>query len=79
MVVLLILPQVDPLDTAFQQNTAPIVVHARATRAPIYRASDDAVKKLGVATTVPLPENESEYSPKLNQTTLSILLQTLRC
>jgi len=35
MLVIVILPDVDLLDTAFHNGTAPIVVHARATSAPI--------------------------------------------
>ena len=34
IVMLVVLPQVDPLDTAFHRGTAPAVVHANATSAP---------------------------------------------
>src|SRR3981081_4728609 len=32
--LLVVLPQVDPLDTGFHRGTAPAVVHANATSAP---------------------------------------------
>jgi len=34
MLVIVVLPDVDLLDTAFQRGTAPIRVHAQATSAP---------------------------------------------
>jgi hypothetical protein len=34
ILLLVVLPQVDPLDTAFHRGTAPVVVHATATSAP---------------------------------------------
>ena len=34
MLVIVVLPDVDLPDTAFQRGTAPLVVHARATVAP---------------------------------------------
>ena len=35
MLVIVVLPDVDLPDTAFHQGTAPLVVHARATMAPV--------------------------------------------
>ncbi len=35
IVVLLILPDVDPPDTAFHRGTAPVVVHSQASVAPM--------------------------------------------
>jgi hypothetical protein len=34
MLVIVVLPDVDLLDTAFQRGTAPITIHAQATSAP---------------------------------------------
>ena len=34
IVLLVVLPQIDPLDTAFHRGTAPAVVHANATSTP---------------------------------------------
>ena len=34
ILLLVVLPDVDPLDTAFQRGTAPISVHAQATSVP---------------------------------------------
>ena len=35
MLIIVVLPDVDLPDTAFQQGTAPLVVHARATVVPV--------------------------------------------
>jgi hypothetical protein len=35
MLLIVVLPDVDLPDTAFHQGTAPLVVHARATMAPL--------------------------------------------
>jgi hypothetical protein len=34
ILLLVVLPDVDPLDTAFQRGTAPISIHAQATSPP---------------------------------------------
>ena len=39
IVLVLVLPQVDLLDTAFHLGTAPILVHAQGTAKPVLRAS----------------------------------------
>jgi ABC-type sulfate transport system permease subunit len=54
MLVIVVLPDVDLLDTAFQRGTAPIAVHAQATSAPpavhlptALQLPDTTVKELG--------------------------------
>jgi hypothetical protein len=37
IVLVLVLPQVDLLDTAFQRGTAPIVIHAQGTERPAFQ------------------------------------------
>lgn len=37
IVLVLVLPQVDLLDTAFQRGTAPIVVHSQGTTKPAFQ------------------------------------------
>ena len=39
IVLVLVLPQVDLLDTAFHGGTAPILVHARGTAKPTFQTS----------------------------------------
>ncbi len=36
--LILVLPQVDLLDTAFQRDTAPVVVHSQANASPVPQA-----------------------------------------
>jgi hypothetical protein len=38
VVMIHVLPQTDLLDTAFHENTAPLVVHAQANAAPVVLA-----------------------------------------
>ena len=38
IVLVLVLPQVDLLDTAFQRGTAPMAVHAQGTGKPAFQA-----------------------------------------
>lgn len=38
MLVIVVLPDVDLLDTAFHRGTAPLVIHARATGTPAFIA-----------------------------------------
>lgn len=44
IVVLLIAPDVDPPDTAFQRGTAPIVVHAQTSSGPVVMATAGPVQ-----------------------------------
>jgi len=44
ILLVLVLPQVDLLDTAFQRNTAPVVIHAQATSAPSFAATSAPVQ-----------------------------------
>ncbi len=79
MLVIVVLPGVDLLDTAFQRGTAPIAVHAQATSPPA---------ALTLPTTLQLPSNVVEgfrYFHGLNYPAISsapnflpILLGSLR-
>ena len=44
ILLVLVLPQVDLLDTAFQRNTAPVVIHAQATSAPASAATSAPIQ-----------------------------------
>jgi len=37
MILIVVLPQVDLLDTAFHRGTAPIVIHSQATARPVFQ------------------------------------------
>lgn len=43
VLLLVVLPDVDPPDTAFHRGTAPVVVHAQATAAPPIMVTASAV------------------------------------
>jgi hypothetical protein len=51
ILLLVVLPDVDPLDTAFQRGTSPITIHALATSVP---------GVFGVPTTFVLPRTAAE-------------------
>jgi hypothetical protein len=79
ILLLVVLPDVDPLDTAFQRGTAPISVHAQATSPPTAVNAPAALQ---------LPSNTAEavhhfhalkYSAVLSDPNfLPILLRTIR-
>ncbi len=46
MLVIVVLPGVDLLDTAFQRGTAPIAVHAQATSPPAALTADASPEML---------------------------------
>ena len=80
MLVIVVLPDVDLLDTAFQRGTSPIAVHAQATSAPpavplpaALQLPDTTVNELGQFR---LLVNLALFS---GPNFLPILLGTLRC
>ena len=54
MLLIVVLPDVDLLDTAFHQDTAPVVVHARGTCAPA---------AVTVVAAIHLPDVSEAYRP----------------
>ena len=78
MLLIVYLPDVDLDDMAFHQGTAPLVVHAKATTAPV---------TIAVATVFPLrspdiasPSNTSEViGVTLDPNFRPILLRSIRC
>ena len=79
ILLLVVLPDVDPLDTAFHRGTAPVALHAQATSAP-------AVLSLAVPfhfvqnAGIPRRSHEAWASAVyLSPDSLSILYHSLRC
>jgi hypothetical protein len=79
VLLLVVLPNVDPPDTAFHRGTAPVVVHAQATAAPL---------SIVVASALPGPNPIAHDWMTLRLSTSSIvfspnsrpiLLCTIRC
>lgn len=78
ILLVLVLPQVDLLDTAFQCGTAPVVVHARATGAVTLRELS-ASFYLGFSFGLITARNTlSECLPKLNRN-FPVLHHVFRC
>jgi hypothetical protein len=79
MLLIVVLPDVDLLDTAFQRGTAPIAVHAQGTSAPAaisipyaFRFPNAAAAALRHVQHLGIPAND--FSANF----LPILLRTLR-
>ena len=79
ILLVLVLPQVDLLDTAFQRNTAPVVIHAQATSAPASAATSRPIQLM-------FPEQGSQHRPEPGRlfahatpNFLTILHHSIRC
>lgn len=79
MLLIVVLPHVDLPDTAFHQGTAPLVVHARGTAAPVTVA-------VAAAFQLPDPSQLSSAFPEPERLSYSlepnfrpILLRMIRC
>ena len=78
MLLIVVLPDVDLPDTAFHRGTAPVVVHAQGSAAPIF---------VSVATVVPTPVTNAAWGwhePGAPVATVDpnfrpIFLRTIRC
>ena len=79
ILLLVVLPDVDPLDTAFQRGTAPTSIHAQATSPP-GAIHTPATLQLPVLNPEPFhPFHALKYSAVLSEPNfLPILLRTIR-
>jgi len=76
--VLLVLPDVDPLDTAFQRNTSPLALHSRSHSIPQFELSTAPVRLVGVAGTSLGVETRDLPIPALAEF-LQVLHHSFRC
>ena len=79
VLLLVVLPNVDPPDTAFHRGTAPVVVHAQVTAAPLSMV-------IALALPGPNPIAHDWILPRLSAPPIAystnsrpILLCTIRC
>ena len=78
MLLIVVLPDVDLPDTAFHQGTAPLVVHARGTTAPV-AISVAAVFQLPDPIQISSPPQEPEgLAENLDPNFRPILLRSIR-
>lgn len=77
--LILILPQVDLLDTAFQRNTSPLAIRARSTSAPATVAGMSA-SRMGFETSPSVRRESARESgyPKSGER-VEVLNQSFRC
>lgn len=79
MVLIVVLPDVDLLDTAFHRNTSPLGIHARYTSA---QAATFVVSNLGGNVALPLSRPfayHGEFAVEPTHGLLTILDSSLRC
>lgn len=79
IVTLLILPDVDPPDTAFHQGTAPLVVHARSSSAPSLTTASAAFQGNFSAQVSERRREHSVQSAYTPHSSLPLLHRSLRC
>jgi hypothetical protein len=80
ILLVLVLPQVDLLDTAFQRGTSPVTVHSEATAAPIVLKAGVAANSLvSVRSWEALKVESAHPSGSAAPNFLPILLRSIRC
>jgi len=78
ILLVLVLPQVDLLDTAFQLNTAPVAIHRQATAAPVAQIVHSLVLLASLAYVTTRHERQYELLPETNRN-IPVLDHSLRC
>jgi hypothetical protein len=79
ILLLVVLPDVDPLDYAFQRGTAPISVHAQATSPPAAVNAPVALQLPSNTAEALRPFHALKYSAVLSDPNfLPVLLRTIR-
>ncbi|HLZ42987.1 MAG TPA: hypothetical protein VKQ11_18615 [Candidatus Sulfotelmatobacter sp.] len=79
MLVILVLPDVDLLDTAFHRGTAPVVVHASANSAPAPLMAASLLPLHGIVQYASALRMLSEFDLTLEPNFRPILLRSIRC
>ena len=79
MLLILVLPNVDLPDTAFHRGTAPVVVHANATSAPVPVMVAPALPLHGIVQYALALHTLSEFDLTLEPNFRPILLRSIRC
>jgi hypothetical protein len=79
VVLVLVLPQVDLLDTAFHRETAPGTIHARGTSAPSQLAGTTPAPRFAAALQNPGQADEFLAFTPIPSSYIPILHCSLRC
>jgi hypothetical protein len=79
VVLVLVLPQVDLLDTAFHRETAPGTIHARVTSAPSQLTDTTPTFQMATALQNPGQANELPAFTPITASYIPILHHSLRC
>jgi hypothetical protein len=79
MLLILVLPDVDLPDTAFHRGTAPVVVHANATSAPVPLMVASELPLHGIVLFALASHLLSEFALTLEPNFRPILLRSIRC
>jgi len=79
ILLVLVLPQVDLLDTAFQRGTSPVTVHNQATSSPIVIPASFAANSLVSVGNRGMQIETAHPAGSAAPNFLPILLRSIRC
>jgi hypothetical protein len=79
ILLILVLPQVDLLDTAFQRDSSPVTIHSQATAAPVVLTATVAATSLVSVQTWESYPQDAHPSGSAVANFRPILLGSLRC
>ena len=79
VLLLVVLPNVDPPDTAFHRGTAPVVVHAQATATPPATLVTSAFQIANAVAQEWIPLRLAAFAVVSPPDSLPILLCSIRC
>ena len=79
MLLIVVLPDVDLLDTAFHRGTAPVLVHARATSAPAMTAVAAIFQALHSPSLFQSARKHRAFDARLTPNFRPIYLRSIRC
>lgn len=79
MLLIVVLPDVDLLDTAFHSNTSPLVIHASGTSAPSGAMSASLFHLVSVFSTGGKFHGHTDFTGRATHRFISDLTHCLRC
>jgi hypothetical protein len=79
ILLVLVLPQVDLLDTAFQLGTSPVTVHSQATAGPVVSTANVAANSLVFIGNGHAQVESAHPTGSAAPNFLPILLRSIRC
>lgn len=79
ILIVLILPQVDLLDTAFQRNTAPVLIRSQASFSPMVQVFAASPVYYKLSKTSSLFGSQKKFLLNARYPSFSVLYRSCRC